>query len=310
LATQNVAEGVLSEVKKIVVYAAMNHIPASGLDTVNLTEITKDIRAELPEILSADESLIESNTLSLVPFIADRFPTMADILSRASKYGDASANRWAVGIRGSHLSNDGLPIIFCEQFPDLTTGVFEYAVRVDEGNLVPPFDISEGYIGSDENRVWNWIIVEYADQQGFTTFITPTDDAGLTDVDSVKAYGQRDFRLSIGHSTATVAATVGERFLAAHKDPPWSLNGPIAIKDYIRGNKGQRIPASEIESGQRLKIENFLSDPATGTLDLIFLVTGTSYNDNDRTNRLTVGVPNTLDVYLAQRELVDEQLLG
>ena len=300
--------GVFGELSNVVVYATMNHAPSGGKDTVDLTEITKDIRAELTD-LSADEDLIASNTLSLVPFIAARYPTIADLLSRAGSYGDSSANRWAVGVRGSHLSSDDKPIIFAEQYPDLTTG-FDYAVRLDEANLEPPFDILEGYIGSDENRVWNWIIVEYADERGFARFVTPDDDATLKDQDSIDDFGQRDFRLSIGHATQAISITAGKRFLAARKDAAWSMRGPIQIKEFIRGASGQEIPASEIQAGKRLKIENFLRDPATGATELVFLVTKTDYSDDREVCRMTVGVPNTLDVYLAQRELVDERLLG
>ncbi|MGH9158194.1 MAG: hypothetical protein ACRD1K_20690 [Acidimicrobiales bacterium] len=300
-------QSVYASYKKIKVYAAKNHIPAGGKGTVDLTEIARDIRAEYPE-LSTDESLIASNTFSLKPFVGDRFVTAADILSRAASYGDASFNRWAVGIRGSHLAPDEKPILFVEAFPALSS--FEYALRIDEPNLVPPFNIAEGYIGSDENRIWNFIVVEYADEQGFAQFLTPLDDANLKDQTSIDKYGQRDYRLSIGHGGITVAANAGRRFLAAHKDPPWSLKGPIAVKEFIRGSQSQRIPASEIQAGKRIQIENFLIDPATGSSDLIFLVTGTRYSDDDQVCQMTVGVPNSLDVYLAQRELIDEQLLG
>ncbi|KKN73404.1 hypothetical protein LCGC14_0401070 [marine sediment metagenome] len=298
---------VFVDYRNIIVYAAKNHTPSSGKGTVDLTEITKDIRAEFSE-LSADEDLIASNTLALKPFIAPRYPTVADILSRASVYGDASQNRWATGIRGSHLASDALPLLFAEQYPALTG--FDYAVRVDEPNLVPPFNITEGYIGSDENRVWNFIIVEFSDERGFSDWVTPDDDANLKDQTSIDDFGQRDYRLTIGHATQAVAVNAGRRFLTAHKDAAWSLRGPIAVQDFVRGAGGQQIPASEIQAGRRLKIENFLQDPATGADELIFLITKTDYVDDERVCNMTVGVPNSLDVYLAQRELVDERLLG
>jgi hypothetical protein len=307
-AGQTVAEGVFGELRNITVYATMNHSPAS-LATVNLTEIAKDIRAEYSD-LSTDEQLIDDNTLALKPFVAARYPTVADVLSRASSYGDSSQNRWATGVRGSHEANDNLPILFAEQYPDLTTGAAEYLVSIDEPNMVPPFNINEGYIGSDENRVWNFIIVEFSDERGFTSFHTPTDDVLLKDDDSITDFGQRDFKLSIGHATPTTALTAGRRFLKAHKDPVWSMKGPIAIKGYVRGDKGQRIPAAEIQAGNRLKIENFLRDPTINAVELVFLVTKTTYVDEENVCNLTVGVPNSLDVYLAQRELVDERLLG
>ncbi len=57
-------------------------------------------------------------------------------------------------------------------------------------------------------------------------------------------------------------------------------------------------------------MSNFIRDPLNLTNDLIFLVTKTSYRDEDQSCEITVGLPNTLDVYLAQRELVDERIGG
>ena len=310
LASQTVpaAATVHAEYSKIVVYATMNHTPSGGKNVVNLTEIVKDIRGELSD-LSADVDLIGSNTLSLVPFISQRYPSMADILSRASAYGDASFNRWAVGVLGSHLASDNKPKIFAEQYPVLTAG-YDYMVSLRDPNLVANMELSEGYITADENSVWNWIIVEYMDDQGFSAFVTPIDDANLKNQASIDAYGQRDMRLSIGPASESLAIGHGRRFLSIRKDPQWSLKGPIAVKGWIHNAKRLKIPAARIQAGQRLLLRDFVRDPATGTSDLVFLITKTDYSDEDRVCSMTVGVPNSLDVYLAQRELVDERLLG
>ena len=299
-------QSIWSELFNIVVYATMNHAPAS-LDTVNLTEIAKDIRAELTD-LSANEFEIDSNTLSLVPFIADRFPTAADILIDAASYGDSSQNRWAVGVLASDLSTDEKPLLFVEQYPVLTD--YDYAVRVDEDNLEPPFDLSEGYIGADENNIWNWIIVEYSDERGFTQFATPDDDANLKDSDSITDWGQRDYRLRVGHATQATAINAGRRFLAAKKDPVWHMTNPISIKGWIRAKSGNRIPASEIRAGKRIRVENWLQDPALGTDNLIFLVTGTGYDDEVEVCTATTGLLNSLDVILAQQQLELERTRG
>lgn len=292
-------QSIYMELSNIVVYATMNHAPAS-LATVDLTEIAKDIRAELTD-LSADEFEIDSNTLSLVPFIADRFPTAAEILIRAASYGDSSQNRWAAGVLASELSTDDKPLLFVEQYPVLTD--YDYAVRVDEATLEPPFDISEGYIGSDENNVWNWIVVRYFDEQGFTQYVTPDDDANLKDTDSITDWGQRDYLLRIRHGDAAAATNFGRRFLAAHKDPVWHMTRPIKVKGSIRAKNGNLIPASEIRAGKRIRVENFLRDPALGTDDLIFLITKTTYDDRKEVNTLWTGRPNSMDVIWAQQAL-------
>jgi hypothetical protein len=281
---------VYSELSNVTLYATMNHAPGSGKNTVDLTEIAKDIRAEFTD-LSADEFEIDSNTLSLVPFIADRFPTAADVLVEAASYGDSSQNRWAVGLYASELSTDDKPLLFVEQYPVLTD--YDYAVRVDEPTLEPPFDISEGYIGSDENNVWNWIVVQYRDEQGFRQYVTPDDDANLKDADSITDWGQRDYLLRIRHGDAAAATNFGRRFLAAHKDPVWHMTRPIKVKGSIRSKSGNLIPASEIRAGKRIRVENFLRDPALGT----------DYDDTREVCTITTGRPDSLDVILAQQAL-------
>jgi hypothetical protein len=299
-------QSVYGEYSNIVVYATMNHAPGS-LDTVNLTEIAKDIRAELTD-LSADEFEIDDNTLSLVPFIADRFPTAADILIEAASYGDSSQNRWAVGVLASELSTDAKPLLFVEQYPVLTD--YDYAVRVDEETLEPPFDISEGYIGSDENNVWNWIVVEYRDEDDRIRYVTPDDDANLKDTDSITDWGQRDYLLRIRHGDVTTATNFGRRFLASHKDPVWHMTRRIKIKGSVRAKSGNLIPALEIRAGKRIRVENFLRDPALGTDDLVFLITKTSYDDRKEICTITTGKPNELDVILAQQQLELERTRG
>lgn len=287
-----------AELTNVTVYATMNHAPAT-LDIVNLTEIAKDIRAEFTE-LSADEFEIDSNTLSLVPFVEDVYSPISQLLIRAASYGDTSQNSWAVGIRASDFSTDDLPLLFVEQYPDLTD--YDFTVRIEEAFLDAPFDISEGYIGSDENNIWNWIIVEYSSDGSLTEYVTPDDDVLLKDTNSIADFGQRDYLLRAGHSLTSVALHLGRRFLAAHKDPVWNMTNPISVKGSIRAKAGNLVPVSEIQAGKRIRIENFLRDPAMGTDDLIFLITETLYEDEPEVCTITTGLPNSLDVILAQQE--------
>ncbi|MCI0366348.1 MAG: hypothetical protein L0219_21005, partial [Phycisphaerales bacterium] len=181
--------------------------------SINLTEIAKDVRARLTD-LSANEGLIASNTLSLEPFLADRFEKTAAILASAASYGDSSFNQWAVGVRESDLSTDGKPILFAEQYPVLTD--YDYAVRLDEDNidsdLLFPRDFSQEALA-------NWIIVEYTDLLGRRTYLSPDDNSALKDQTSIDTYYQADEVIQLGTVSAAVALNIGRRYLAAHKDP-------------------------------------------------------------------------------------------
>ncbi|KKL65467.1 hypothetical protein LCGC14_2154670 [marine sediment metagenome] len=259
------------------------------------------MQTELSSLVSADTFEIDSNTYSLEPFIADRWESITEILSRAASFGDASFNEWAVGVLASELSTDNLPLLYCEQHLALTD--YDYAVRVDESNIKPPLDVLR-----DWDTLHNWIVVQYQDDEGRTQYVTPDDDANLKDATSITDWGQRDHILRAGHATTAVATNLGRRYLAAHKNPQWHMKAPIKVKGYIRGKSGNRIPSSEIRAGKRIKIENFLND-LSGT-GLTFLVTKTDYSDRDEVCAIQTGTPDDLAVYLAQKELVDERLLA
>ena len=285
-------DAVYGEISAVIVYSETGNI--------DLLEITKDIRAALGD-LNADENHIDSNTLDLTPFIADRFETYGGVLARAASFGDSSQNRWAYGLLSSEdaATPDGKPVLFVEQFPVLTD--YDYAIRLDEENVVPSIAFTQDFIGSGKGKIWNWIIVQYTDEEGVNQFVTPDDDADLTDATSITDYGQRDYLLRVGHATVTEATNFGRRLLAASKDPAWRVKSPIKVQGHIRGKSGNLIPSSEIRAGKRLKIENFLQD-LSGT-GLTLLITKTDYRDKDETCKITTGQPGSLDVFLAQQAL-------
>lgn len=256
---------------------------------INLTEIAKDVRGKVTE-LSTNETYIGSNTLSLVPFVSDT-ESLADILMNAAAYGDSSFNPWAVGVRESAYATDNKPVLFAEAYPALTD--YDYAVRVDEPNLLAPFaaarDLSE--------PLANWIGLRYRNEAGDTVYRTPDDDANLKDTDSITAYGERHKWLDIDTTSTTTATNYGRRYLAAHKLPQWRVTSDISVVGEIRGKAGS-VPASQIRAGKRVKVENFLSNLSGSGLTL--LVTGTHYDADTGVCRLSVGRPDSLDVWLAQ----------
>ena len=257
---------------------------------INLTEIAKDIRA-LETDLSADETLIGSNTLDLTPFIADPAESYADILTKAASYGDSSYNAWACGVRSSSLASDRKPILFVEQQPALTD--YDYEVSVAEANYLAPAEFDR-----DINAVRNWIRVYYRSGSGYQLVVTPDDDANLTDAASVAAYGRRDETLTIDTESLTTATNLGRSYLAAHKDEPWRASGGIVLQSYVMAKGGLIIPASEIQPGKRIRVRDYLDD-LSGT-GMIFLITATDYDDLSEQARLSVGQPDNLDVLMAR----------
>ena len=259
---------------------------------ITLPEIAKDIRALVTE-LSASETLIGANTLSLVPFVIDG-QSYADALILAASYGDSSYQSWAVGVRESDLSTDSKPILFAEAYPALTD--YDYAVRLDEPNLIPPFKAEQ-----DIEPVRNWIAVRYRDESGRTVYLTPDDDADLKDATSIAAYGERQEWISVDTTSITTAETFGRRYLAARKDPQWRISTGLTVTGFIRAKSGAIVPASEIRAGKRVKVENYLND-LSGT-GLTLRITGTSYDDTTETNTMDVGLPDNLDVLLARQSM-------
>lgn len=272
------------EVKDLVVY--------SETGAINATEIIKDVAAKDAR-LSTDLSLIASNTLTLVPFVATEEQSLADILDTVARFGDASYNPWACGLRASDQASDGKPILFYEQYPDLTD--YDYAVRIDDTNLVTPFNLSLDY-----DEIYNWITVAFRNAQGQAIKVTPDDDANLKDTASITAYGQSDYLLNVDTTEATVATNLGRHILATHKDPIWRVDGGIGIVGSIRGKGQQVIPACEIQAGKRIKIENWLDD-LSGT-GLTFLISTTNYDAEADTCSIGVGNVDRLEIILAQLE--------
>lgn len=240
---------------------------------IDLTEISKDIRAKLTD-LNASEIYIGSNTLSLVPFISNGFSSrMADILQKALNYGDASQNAWAAYLDHSEKAPtpDGKPVLVVEQKPVLTAADYLVKLADLEGNVTFVRDYSE---------IYNWIVAQYEDATtGAAKFITPDDAATQKDTTSITAYGQRDYLLRVDTTSSSQATLAARRFLAERKDPVYRSTSPLRVKGSIKTASGNVIPAALVRSGKRLKIEDFLQDLSGSGLTM--LITNTDYSSDD-----------------------------
>lgn len=258
--------------------------------SINLTEVAKDI-LPLATDLSADVTEIDSNTYSLVPFVADPPESLADILDRAASFGDSSFNSWACCVRASSLSSDDKPVLCVEQQPALTDT--EYVVRLDDTNVQSGITFEQ-----DISTVINDLIVGYTDGEGVQRWITSTDDANLKDATSIAAYGTRQAVLQLDTESSATATNFARRYLAKYKDAQWRASGDLVVKGYIRNKAGARVPVSQIQSGQRVRIDNWLND-LSGT-GLTFLITVTNYDDASESCSLSLGKPDNLDIYLSR----------
>jgi hypothetical protein len=247
--------------------------------SINLTEVAKDCRAKITDLNTTDV-YIGSNTFALEPFITEGYEEISSILERAAAFGDSSYNRWACYADHSDMAPaiDGKPVLVVEQQPALTD--YDYRIRLEE--IDPDFSFDRYF-----DELWNWIIVKYKDANGKDTWLTPDDDATLTNATSTATYGQRDYVLDAGEGNATTAANIGRTFLAEHKDPKYRMSGAINVKGSIRAKGGNLVPASQIRAGKRVRIENFLQD-LSGT-GLTFLIAQTDYEADGEVCAISAG---------------------
>lgn len=297
-----------SWIELLVVSAAAQTPPADGsvygefsnmkiyyeTGSINLTEICKDVVGYLSTdgIVNSDVSKIASNALTIDTFHITT-GTAARILAEASKYGDANYNQWAVGVKDSETAQvpNGLPVIYAEQFLALTD--YDYEISMSEVGAE---------LAQNIDTVVNWVVLEYNDPNGNRHTITPDADATLKDDDSIDLYGKR---LPPGgvlklDTEQTLALNFGRVYLAQNKLPLWTASGPIRVKGYLRHKQQMRFPASQIQSGKRIRVANALQD-LSGT-GLTFLIQKTNYIDDSETNEVTIGIPNDLVTWVSQNQ--------
>jgi hypothetical protein len=285
-----------ANINAVMVYAQ----PSSDFDPVTLSEVVKDIRADISN-LNSDEShiAVATNELTLEPFYTIGPEPVNSILARAAALGDDDDNQWYVRIIDSEssASPDGKPVLASGQFPALTD--YEYAVNLRDKNLIPPLNVVKS-----AGNIRNYIYVKFRHPDGERDIIkTPNDDANLTDATSVADWGQRELLIDAGRVSEAAALQHGYAVLAARKDPQIYVAGPITVQGFIRGKDGNDMPVSEIQAGQRIKVEDFIEDVVgTAGAGLTFPITGTDYDDTTETNRLMTGVPDNLAVMLAQQQ--------
>jgi len=270
--------------------------------SINAYEIALDVRTAASN-LNSDTSHIDSGaTLGISPFRTNGPESLADILKDATSFGDSSGNSYAAYLREQSFAAtpDGKPVLVLEQYPALSD--YDYAIRIDEQNVTGNFRVIW-----DFDSIVNWVIVKYRDEEGITRYVTPDDDASLTDTTSTGAWGTRmnERPLNAGSTTQANAIAYGVRYLAYYKNPLFNVSGPISVTGTIRTKSSGLLPVCRARAGKRLKIENWLEDLAqVSGAGLTFIVTRTRYNpDTETVDIYTGSKPDDLSIWLAQQEL-------
>lgn len=283
---------IYGELSSIIVYSE------TGSITVNST--IQDI-LDTATYLNSDNQFLDANTLSIEPFVTDGYESLASISERVAAYGDSSQNSWNVYLKwsGRAAAPDGQPILALEQYPALSD--YDYAIRYDDETIESSLSIVQ-----DNNGIANYIIVEYVNvANDDIEYLIPDDDSSLKDTASINEYNERHAIIDAGIADSTTALNFGKRYLAEHKDPEFSVSGPIKITGFIRSKEGLRVPAANIRAGKVLKLQNFLHDlTPTANAGLVSIISETMYNDADQTCSISLGLPDDASLLIA-RSLTD-----
>ena len=250
-------------------------------------EVVEDVLLIAGDGISTDFEDIDDPGITLTGFTTqgDDFETAARVIERLTAYGDSAGDTWGFGVWDQNNASDGKPKAFLEE---RSISDYEYAMRL--ADLVD---------FSDEptlDELWNNIIVKYTDSYGQTQWLTGDDNANLTDATSVAAYGERHSPpIDIGKGDATLAASIGARYLAYHKDPLYKTS--FSIQGEVRTKEGVWQPVGWMRAGQRIKILDYQG----GTT---YFIRHTQYNADAQVIRIQPDLPpDDIAIFMAQRGL-------
>ena len=158
---------------------------------------------------------------------------------------------------------------------------WDYEIRLEE--ISGDFLLTK----STENLVNN-VIAEYG-----TSSVT----AASSDATSIAAYDQRDYVLSAGSVSATVAAAARDLWLEEHKDPVNVASGITLVGPVRKANNGPLVHQSFVRAGDRIKIMDLPSEFS----DFLFIVQEETYDAESGAKQLRPESPtSSVDEMLAQ----------
>jgi len=243
------------------------------------------------DTFNSSTALIAANTYDLETAGLtgdDLNESIGAFMVRVAKFSTTDA-AFSVGVRESEaIAGSVTPVIYYEQQPALTD--YDYAIRIDDLNFLGGGRLVSS---ASPDMLKTWILVVFRDDRGREQWdFTARDTAGGN------KYFERALvvRAGSGITTLTAAADYGNTVLNQLKKLQYYVDGALRMVGYLRGKSGQEVPVSQVQSGKRLKIENFLADfgDETAGSGFTFLIQRTEYDDASETVSLTLGRP--LDV--------------
>lgn len=161
------------------------------------------------------------------------------------------------------------------------TSAWDYEIRLED--VFDAFELRE----STETLV-NSVVAEYG-----TSSVT----AAATDAESIAAYDQRDYVLSAGDVSATVAAKARDLYLSENKEPK-VVSGSLRLAGPLRRARGGlAVHPASVRAGDRIKI----LDLPEQFSDFLFIVQEATYDADAGTLGLTPEAPvSSVDALLAQ----------
>jgi len=231
-------------------------------DDITFSTVAADVIATFTTLINSSTVYLHTpgTPRAIVPFMTpgDSFQYFGNTLLDAVAPGDGDDNNISVGLLASDsvASPDGKPVLYTSEYPDVDAG-YDWIIYPDGKNIASDLVLDRDYDG-----FFNAIHVQWTNKDGIQKYIYPDETTSLKDTTSITANGRRDLLISIGNQTATTAQEIGEKFLAARKDPPW-IASSITIAGSILDEQGQNVPVARFTAcdskgnGQRLKIDGY-----------------------------------------------------
>lgn len=230
--------------------------------------------------ISTDFTDITDPGYTLSAFTAEVPKPAAQVIDELLSYGDTSYNTYGFAVWDETGTSDGLPRCEVRQYD---TSDYEYIIDVNDPMLTG-FQLEK-----DTSQIYNYVIVQYVNEQGLTKWRTPTDTAGLKDQTSIDTYYRREYVLKIGKATSNDADNLGQQFLTFHKNPKYT--GSAQLRGTIQTKSGLRVSVSGVKAGERV----YLADIAT-----TIQIRQTQYDAETDTLTIYPNPPiNRLDMQLA-----------
>jgi len=271
----------------------------SGVITTTVEDILKACIDYLDQgaptvIFSTSVALIGANTFDMEAAGLtqdDLSESIGAFMTRVAKFSATNA-AYSVGVRESEaIAGETKPVIYYEQQPALTD--YDYVLSITDQNLRGGRLVASAFT----DTLKTWVMVVFRDDRGREQWSNAARDTTLANKYLDRALVTR---AGSGITTVTAGDDYGNTILNQLKKLQYYVEGPVPVLGFVLDKNGQTVPASQVRSGKRLKVTDFLADFGDETSGgFTFLIQRTEYDDASETISLTLGRPIDLSAVVA-----------